>query len=86
VVVSLIILVVSVISCKRKNLVTFTTPQDFFDCFEKLVELGEIRRFAFYGSINNDEEAYYVDPSRTKSGHYRLCCLVAEALKEGGLK
>jgi hypothetical protein len=75
---------------------TFTASQDFFACFEKLVEMGEIRSIFAYacvvhvkerGHIVHGLENAIVDlyqwlNSRTESGHYRLCCLIAEWLKE----
>jgi hypothetical protein len=81
--------------CAKHNR-TFQDPQDFFACFEKLVELGEIRSIFAYacvvhvkerGHIVHGLENAIVDlyqwlNSRTESGHYRLCCLIAEWLKE----
>ena len=61
---------------------TFKDEKDFFACFDKLVEKGEIRRFAMRGQINNSPEAWFVDVSRTESGEYRLCQLVAEWLRK----
>jgi hypothetical protein len=65
---------------------TFTTPQDFFACFEKLVELGRWNLFMHYAMLKYDGE--YIEYrqmawllSRTESGHYRLCVLCAEWLK-----
>jgi hypothetical protein len=70
---------------------TFQDPQDFFACFEKLVELGRWNLFMHYAMLKYDGE--YIEYrqmawllSRTESGHYRLCALIAEALKEGVLK
>jgi hypothetical protein len=70
---------------------TFTNSRDFFACFEKLVELGEYGSFYnkyFWkyseetGSLRNTEFTKWL-LSRTESGHYRLCVLCAEWLKEG---
>jgi hypothetical protein len=82
---------------KKQNR-TFTTPQDFMDCFEKLVGKGEWKEF-YYKAMGAYKASFYlpwnlVDESevskwllsRTESGHYMLCCLIAEALKEGGMK
>jgi hypothetical protein len=72
---------------------TFTTPQDFFACFEKLVERGEWREFEEYYAVDcfpeiDVEVNQYIKwlLSRTESGHFRLCVLCAEwltAQKEG---
>jgi hypothetical protein len=68
---------------------TFTTPQDFFACFEKLVERGEWKDFEDFCWDKWNESA--AQPgwtptswllSRTESGHMRLCVLCAEWLKE----
>jgi hypothetical protein len=66
---------------------TFTTPQDFFACFDKLVELGRWNLFMHYAMLKYDGE--YIEYrqmawllSRTESGHMRLCVLCAEWLKE----
>jgi hypothetical protein len=66
---------------------TFKDPQDFFACFEKLVELGRWNLFMHYAMLKYDGE--YIEYrqmawllSRTESGHYRLCVLCAEWLKE----
>jgi hypothetical protein len=70
----------------------FTSPADFFACFNRLVELGEWDDFDDYTEdIHRDlfdiAETYVPKMqwllSRTESGHYRLCVLVAEWLKEG---
>jgi hypothetical protein len=65
---------------------TFQDPQDFFACFEKLVELGRWNLFMHYAMLKYDGE--YIEYrqmawllSRTESGHYRLCVLCAEWLK-----
>jgi hypothetical protein len=71
---------------------TFTTPKDFFACFEKLVEGGKWDDFDEYayqiycqetaGRIPSEDIRYNQWLlSRTESGHYRLCVLVAEWLK-----
>jgi hypothetical protein len=64
----------------------FTSPADFFACFDKLVELGEWTKFEWW-SIQRQPigSVSYIQwlLSRTESGHYRLCVLVAEWLKEG---
>ena len=71
---------------------TFKEPTDFFACFNRLVELGEWEMFEdFISQVYMDElgEFRRYIPwlnSRTDSGHFRLCALVSEALKEGGLK
>jgi hypothetical protein len=63
---------------------TFTDPQDFFACFEKLVEKGEWQRFYNYGAIKSPfvhaENTMQWLLSRTESGQYRLCVLCAEWL------
>jgi hypothetical protein len=73
---------------------TFQDPQDFFACFEKLVERGEWQSFTIYlytsqecgtelyGNVIFDAEAMQWLLFRTESGHYRLCQLTAEYLKE----
>jgi hypothetical protein len=71
---------------------TFTDPQDFFACFEKLVELGEWEKFKWFFIEKFKEQLldirtsmlcpYQWLNSRTESGHYRLCVLCAEWLKE----
>jgi hypothetical protein len=72
---------------------TFTDPQDFFACFEKLVEGGKWDDFDEYayqiycqetaGRIPSEDIRYNQWLlSRTESGHYRLCQLTAEYLKE----
>ena len=75
----------------------FTTPDDFFACFNRLVELGEwLKFFAFAHEIVNtdecnawswdmDEPKHWAElsqwlHSRTESGEFRLCRLVAEWL------
>jgi hypothetical protein len=70
---------------------TFTDPQDFFACFEKLVELGEWDGFFHFTYLrfeksnplkNNPPRFAQWCNSRTESGHYRLCMLCAEWLRE----
>jgi hypothetical protein len=70
---------------------TFTDPQDFFACFEKLVERGEWDGFFHFTYLrfeksnplkNNPPRFAQWCNSRTESGHYRLCQLTAEYLKE----
>jgi hypothetical protein len=84
----------------------FQDPQDFFACFDKLVELGELYNFLSHASFvvlkeltriksrpqgqmlsNLDnppsQQIFHYLLSRTESGHYRLCLLCAEWLKEG---
>jgi hypothetical protein len=62
---------------------TFTIPQDFMDCFDRLVEKGELVRFiAFAGSKCDAVIFIKWLLSRTESGHYRLCVLCAEWLNE----
>jgi hypothetical protein len=73
---------------------TFTDPQDFFACFEKLVELGEWEKFKWFFIEKFKEQLldirtsmlcpYQWLNSRTESGHYRLCVLCAEWLKAQG--
>jgi hypothetical protein len=78
------------INCMEENR-TFTTPQDFMDCFEKLVALGKWDEFEDYAYLHYCEgETDDGIPnfnqwllSRTESGHYRLCVLCAEWLKGG---
>jgi hypothetical protein len=74
-----------------------TSPADFFACFNRLVELGEWEEFSQY-AFDLFFKEYAGEKtcgcfqynqwllSRTESGHYRLCVLVAEWLKqtEGG--
>jgi hypothetical protein len=66
---------------------TFQDPQDFFACFEKLVERGKWDVFVRFATSNYTPLAHYNSwrfmqwlLSRTESGHYRLCMLVAEWL------
>jgi hypothetical protein len=77
---------------------TFTEDADFFACFNRLVELGEWEDFSMYAS-KKWVKRHWANPdiravtarftewlnSRTESGLYRLCVLVAEwlAQKEG---
>jgi hypothetical protein len=62
---------------------TFQSPQDFMDCFDRLVEKGELVRFiAFAGSKCDAVIFIKWLLSRTESGHYRLCVLCAEWLNE----
>jgi hypothetical protein len=70
---------------------TFTTPKDFMDCFDKLVELGKWEEFDIYcwsrffrERVPQKMDILYSQwlNSRTKSGHMRLCVLCAEWLKE----
>jgi hypothetical protein len=79
---------------------SFTDPQDFMDCFEKLVEKGELfpfRMFAWFQwydtcpdsntALDNEHHNTNFERwllSRTESGHYRLCVLCAEWLKAQG--
>jgi hypothetical protein len=69
---------------------TFTDPQDFFACFEKLVELGKWIGFEDFAGVEytNDDSPFIPYTtwllSRTESGHYRLCVLCAEWLKAQG--
>ena len=74
---------------------TFTDPDDFFACFERLVELGKWVEFDEWAYMKWDSLKPFNDLSRnlgehskwllskTDSGHMRLCVLVAEARKEG---
>jgi hypothetical protein len=71
---------------------TFQDPQDFFACFEKLVERKDWRAFYFTSKHKymSDVSHGFLDEdvwikwfwSRTESGHMRLCVLCAEWLKE----
>jgi hypothetical protein len=73
---------------------SFTDPQDFFACFEKLVELEEWgdfwmiarKNFIITTSIQIDDFVSWDEwlLSRTESGHMRLCVLCAEWLKAQG--
>jgi hypothetical protein len=69
---------------------TFTDPQDFFACFEKLVEMGKWIGFEDFAGVEytNDDSPFIPYTtwllSRTESGHYRLCVLCAEWLKAQG--
>ena len=77
---------------------TFTTPDDFFACFNRLVELGEWEKFYWVAwgiwldreteDLCGDEGFTQWILSRTESGHYRLCVLVSEwpAAQKEGLK
>jgi hypothetical protein len=80
---------------------TFADPQDFFACFEKLVELGKLPKFGMYlwkfglARFSTDSWITWTGSppaqcflhedvlSRTESGHFRLCVLCVEWLKEG---
>jgi hypothetical protein len=73
---------------------SFKDPQDFMDCFDKLVELGKFNGFEAWCFMQWDSQWPFNDLShhpaeftqwllsRTESGHYRLCVLCAEWLKE----
>jgi hypothetical protein len=66
---------------------TFTEPADFFACFDRLVELGEWEEFDNYTmdvwSASETKDDYMVFAlSRTDTGHFRLCVMVSEWLKE----
>ena len=73
---------------------TFTTPDDFFACFNRLVALGRWDEFSLFAMQNwyGDAHVEYDKDtrkefipwlnSRTESGHFRLCTLIAEWLKE----
>jgi hypothetical protein len=87
---------------------TFQDPQDFFACFEKLVERGEWGNFITYADHyygHTEEGVEWIDTyrddscppsfaevfteylnSRTESGHFRLCYLVAEWLTAQTIK
>jgi hypothetical protein len=75
---------------------TFTTWQDYGDCFEKIVVKGEWRDFYIRARdifcndfmvvcLRDDMEAEYNTwlHSRTESGEFRLCQLTADTIKEG---
>ena len=77
--------------CPEGSNRTFTEPQDFFACFNRLVELKQWTDFcewsAFeenYGAENlggeYDEWSKWL-LSKTPTGEYRLCQLVADWLK-----
>jgi hypothetical protein len=80
--------------CQHKGIEnrTFTDPQDFFACFNSLVEKGEWNEFDEWAYMKWDQLKPFNDLSRhlgehsqwllsrTESGHFRLCCLVAEWL------
>ena len=83
-------------ACSSNEWRKFTTPDDFFACFNRLVELGEWEKFywvAWGVWLDRETEDLCGDEgftqwllSRTESGHYRLCVLVSEwltAQKEG---
>jgi hypothetical protein len=72
---------------------TFAAPDDFFAVFDKLVEKGEWGRFYYWAEIEWAETDYTPISgfsatfnkwlnSCTESGHYRLCQLTANYLKE----
>jgi hypothetical protein len=73
---------------------TFTTPDDYFAVFDKLVELGEWEEFDEWAYMKWDQLKPFNDLSRhlgeqsqwlhskTDTGEYRLCWLVEE-WKEG---
>jgi hypothetical protein len=73
---------------------TFQDPQDFFACFEKLVELGEWNEFDEWAYMKWDQLKPFNDLSRhlgehsqwllsrTESGEFQMCQLVSEWLKE----
>jgi hypothetical protein len=72
---------------------TFTDPQDFFACFEKMKVREDWHTFKHFvwenwcRAVENDETEEQGDDyilSRTESGHYRLCQLTAAWLKEKG--
>lgn len=71
----------------------FTTPDDYFACFDRLVELGEWDEFYTYfwelweSGINRMVDYHDVFEwlnSKTPTGYMRLCWLVAEWRKGGG--
>jgi hypothetical protein len=73
---------------------TFTTWDDFGACFNRLVELGKLGKFYawaecryFTARPSVSQLSFFLQwlLSRTESGHYRLCCLIAEWLKEGNV-
>jgi hypothetical protein len=68
---------------------TFQDPQDFFACFNRLVELGkwipfENMAFVEWDVTTRSPYQQFTEwlLSRTESGHMRLCVLCAEWLKE----
>jgi hypothetical protein len=70
---------------------TFQDPQDFFACFNRLVELGkwipfENMAFVEWDVTTRSPYQQFTEwlLSRTESGHMRLCVLCVEWLKEGG--
>jgi hypothetical protein len=76
---------------KRHRNRTFTAPQDFFACFEKMKVREDWHTFKHFvwenwcRAVENDETEEQGDDyilSRTESGHYRLCVLCAEWLRK----
>jgi len=71
---------------------TFTEPDDFFACFERLVEKNDLSLFYAWGGliwaktlttyINHISGLMAWLLSKTDTGHYRFCVLLAEWLKE----
>jgi hypothetical protein len=68
---------------------TFQDPQDFFSCFDKLVELGKWQGFEDWVSAKwvkiafpSPHRFFQWFLSHTESGHYRLCVLCAEWLRK----
>ena len=69
---------------------TFTDPADFFAVFDKLVEKGDLPRVAQFTWTDHIDKIGARHPdlstflkqfhSRTESGEFRLCQLVAEWL------
>jgi hypothetical protein len=77
---------------ESSNRRTFTTPDDYFAVFDKLVEKGEWNDFYHNNFLSWIDglsppfnEALYVQYllSTTDTGEYRLCWLVGEWRKEG---
>ena len=71
---------------------TFTDPADFFACFDRLVEKGEwdeFRKLALHKYFHHPDGNGVVDIlewllSKTPTGHYRLCALLSEFIKQKG--
>jgi hypothetical protein len=82
---------------EENNIRTFAEDSDFFACYNRLVELGELRDFLWFTLTRDGGDAHDLFNNkaldivetvvdwflpRTESGHMRLCVLVAEWLKE----
>lgn len=70
---------------------TFTTWSDFGRCFERLMETGQRLKFMDFMRFLHQGRSIVVDEttwllSKETDGTFRLCNLIAEALKKGVLK